>query len=1703
MVTMLKPLCHSFVRCPAARAARLLGGCLAMAIAGMAASPTLAAPAIPNPSFEANTFNVSPGYISGNSAITGWVGTPTNKVGMNPAGSQNIFANNGAVPNGTKVAFIQSQFGETGKLSTAITGLTVGSTYLVRFRTNARTGGGVPRPSYRINGENPVPFGVGPVDAQDTFNNPYTTVSIVFKATAATAALEISNTTQIDTSLLVDNFTITAAVPIVVQNANSSGTGSLTEAVATAAASTSVFNVITFAPTLNGATIAVSGSIDVADTDGLAIDASGLASGITLNGGGGNRLFSCGPGTILSLRALTLTNGSSTSTGGAIQSVGTLLLADCTLSGNTCSSGNAGAISNFGTLTLVRCTLSDNTSATGSGGAIYSNTDLSGSYTSLLQCTLSGNTATAGGAIFNSDGRTLLSHCTIAGNSAPTGNGAGIASDGNLAFTETVVGYSIIADNANSSNVDRDGSNVSSSYVSMGRNLVGPGEDQASFNVSDTFTFSSDLSALGNNGGRTRTMGLRTGSLARNAAVGSPITTDQRGKTLVGTPDMGAYEMQAGTFSLSSASALAYEGGVAQIRVGRGTEVAGRATVRLFTTAGTATAADFIARANAAVSDVVFLDGEAERTVEIPITADALTEGNHIFQVTLASPTPSPQATLGAIINATVTIQDSLVVTTANDDGPGSLYQTLLAAASKPGADSIGFAPSLAGKTITLGSTVPISDVAGVTVDASSIGGMVIHGGAGNYRLFSIITGTTATLRRLTLTSGNLTVGNGGAIQNQGTATLDRCTLAGNSATGNGRRGGAIHNTGTLYLSNSTLDHNTAFDSGGAVENDGGTLVASLCTFTNNAASGSAAQEVGGAIHNTNGGDVSLTRVTIFDNRSDDFGGGITSEGGISSLLTLEDCIISGNTAPTDTAGRDVDNYGGTVTRVGNNIIPALATNNGGSDSGPAALVDDPLLLTLADNEGPTQTCALQPLSPALDIGSEGLIYDQRGFPIQGLPDLGAYEAQNGGQFVLSSTGYITAEGSPATVVIYRLGGFLGKASVRLFTTAGTAGTSDFSPRANTVAFDVPFAAGATFATVNISTAAETPANVPEANESFTVSLGSPSEGLSLGAGASATVTIVDADFTTATDTVKPTVSISSPAASAGVGVDEGGKLLVTGTATDNKGVDHMEFNINGVAKSFAHTLEKPAATSTKFTVAIDDSEFVNGTNTLGVAAFDGNSNLGSTQVTFKMLRPLVVDVFGFGTVTAGAAPRSYREVGAPQTLTATAGAGYLFAGWQILSNHSAAQIGVTSTSLEKSPLTFIHRQGLALRANFVSNPYVVGVTGTYNGSISPSATLPTSGGTGPGGVGTASVLATEGYVSVTVQNTGAFSGSLKIDGSTLAAAGKFDTSGVARFGTSMSPTLTINRPDKSALFVSLAINTSTKQITGKVTQLSGTSITAVCDVIADRAFYSATNPVPPTAFGATTNRPATGTYTVITALLDPAPQPTDQVAGYYGYGSATLSAQGIMTVTLMLPDGTPFTQSTTISQAGTWRLFAQLYPGLKGLLAATIPIDHTQVSGDFSSMAARWMCPVQDRQHYPAGWPEGVTMQVAGSRYVVPTGSSIIPLNQATGTGDGNATLTIIDGLQSPTLAKNVDISPTDAVTKVPADSSYSFALDRMTGRFSGTFQHSDGTTVPYAGAVFQKTASLAKAYGFFLTMKPAIKDYTGKSGAVYLEVQ
>ncbi len=157
-----------------------------------------------NPSFENNTFTVSPGTISANTAITGWTAVDDTKAGLNPSAGANPFANNGVVPNGTNVAFLQP----TNALSTTISGLTPGSNYLIRFRANSQLN---QRGALRLGLDNAPIFEAGSVAAVGG-TLPYQFVAVPFTASAESHVLSISNNSTLaglTNVLLIDDLSVT------------------------------------------------------------------------------------------------------------------------------------------------------------------------------------------------------------------------------------------------------------------------------------------------------------------------------------------------------------------------------------------------------------------------------------------------------------------------------------------------------------------------------------------------------------------------------------------------------------------------------------------------------------------------------------------------------------------------------------------------------------------------------------------------------------------------------------------------------------------------------------------------------------------------------------------------------------------------------------------------------------------------------------------------------------------------------------------------------------------------------------------------------------------------------------------------------------------------------------------------------------------------------------------------------------------------------------------------------------------------------------------------------------------------------------------------------------------------------------------------------------------------------------------------------
>ncbi len=274
----------------------------------------------------------------------------------------------------------------------------------------------------------------------------------------------------------------------------------------------------------------------------------------------------------------------------------------------------------------------------------------------------------------------------------------------------------------------------------------------------------------------------------------------------------------------------------------------------------------------------------------------------------------------------------------------------------------------------------------------------------------------------LTLTgdtfSSNSATAESGAIDNWagGTVTVTDDTFTGNSAP----YGGAIGNEwGSVAVSNSTFSNNTASTgAGGAIINyNPSDAFSNSLSVVGSTISGNAAVN-GGGIANGGPDTLSLTNDTITGNSVTGTGGGLYDNG----TSTLINCTVTGNSAA---GGGGIANVGGTVF-IGNTIVAANTASSGGPDAlgifasqgnnligatdgssgwvasdltGTEAQPLDPLLAPLGNYGGPTDTMALLPGSPAIHAANSALIpagitTDQRGFPLDTPPDIGAYQTQ-------------------------------------------------------------------------------------------------------------------------------------------------------------------------------------------------------------------------------------------------------------------------------------------------------------------------------------------------------------------------------------------------------------------------------------------------------------------------------------------------------------------------------------------------------------------------------------------------------------------------------------------------------------------------------------------------------------------------------------
>ena len=401
---------------------------------------------------------------------------------------------------------------------------------------------------------------------------------------------------------------------------------------------------------------------------------------------------------------------------------------------------------------------------------------------------------------------------------------------------------------------------------------------------------------------------------------------------------------------------------------------------------------------------------------------------------------------------------------------------------------------------------------------------------------------------------------------------MSECTISNNVISPNFIRwnesgiagsGGGLYSTASYTVVNCTFSGNQASDPmdpvsygesyktgiGGAICGSG---TCTNCTFTKNrSGKGVSAAEwgfeggPGGAIFGVN---VSLVSCTVAENSTGANGFGTkrinpSSGGGITvtGIATLKNTIVAGNTA---FSGRFYDgvrttflpatgyDVSGTIISEGHNLIGRVDGSTGivggtnGDLAGTTVAPLEPMVVNFGFHGGGTETLLLATGSPAIDAGDDTLTgTDQRGLPrlIGSHVDIGAVEAPSSDVptvSFLTTASSVTESSGSVTLTVRRAGYTASAVSVNYRTIEGL--SADYTAVSGTL----NFAAGETEKTFAISIVNDTET---EGDETFQVSLSSPSPGSVLGAFSVHVVTILANDipstiqFSAATSTVSET----------------------------------------------------------------------------------------------------------------------------------------------------------------------------------------------------------------------------------------------------------------------------------------------------------------------------------------------------------------------------------------------------------------------------------------------------------------------------------------------------------------------------------------------------------------------------------------------------
>lgn len=269
----------------------------------------------------------------------------------------------------------------------------------------------------------------------------------------------------------------------------------------------------------------------------------------------------------------------------------------------------------------------------------------------------------------------------------------------------------------------------------------------------------------------------------------------------------------------------------------------------------------------------------------------------HLLACVLLLGPAGPTAAATFIVNKTADTNDGIC------DADCSLREAVGAAVAAAGDDVIAFDPAVFStpRTITLsGNEIAIASAGSLVIEGPGAQLLTIDGNSAS-RIISNGTGAVTTIRGIRFTRGSgagaANTGRGGAIYNNGgTLVLERLLLQGNAAA----NGGAVNNAsaGTLSIIDCRLEGNSTTGAGGALQNfSGSTLLLVGSTVNGNTASSGTS---GGGAAQLNGS-ATIVNSTFSGNTAPVGSGGAIFSNGTSLLIV--NSTFTGNSAANNAGG--------------------------------------------------------------------------------------------------------------------------------------------------------------------------------------------------------------------------------------------------------------------------------------------------------------------------------------------------------------------------------------------------------------------------------------------------------------------------------------------------------------------------------------------------------------------------------------------------------------------------------------------------------------------------------------------------------------------------------------------------------------------------------------------------------------------------------